>query len=71
MSNDTQITELTVQGMSCGSCVKHVSEALRKLPGVVAVEVELSSGKVRVTHGASGPSVEALKDAIVEEGYTA
>ena len=32
--------ELQVQGMSCGSCVKHVTEALRPVEGVSDVAVD-------------------------------
>lgn len=41
--------DLEVQGMSCGSCVRHVTEALRPLPGVSGVEVDLQTGRVRVS----------------------
>jgi copper chaperone len=41
--------DLEVQGMSCGSCVKHVTQALQTLPGVSGVEVDLPSGHVRVS----------------------
>ena len=41
--------ELDVQGMTCGSCVKHVSAALSQLAGVTAVAVDLSTARVRVS----------------------
>jgi len=41
--------DLQVEGMSCGSCVKHVTHALQPLPGVSGVEVDLQSGHVRVS----------------------
>lgn len=31
--------DLEVEGMSCGSCVKHVKQALQPLTGVSGVEV--------------------------------
>jgi copper chaperone CopZ len=40
--------ELEVQGMTCGSCVKHVTKALQAVPGVTHVEVDLASGRARV-----------------------
>jgi LemA protein len=40
--------ELTVEGMTCGSCVKHVKQALQAVPGVVHVEVDLLSGRAKV-----------------------
>lgn len=41
--------DLEVQGMSCGSCVKHVTQALQALTGVSGVDVDLPSGHVRVS----------------------
>jgi copper chaperone CopZ len=40
--------ELEVQGMTCGSCVKHVTKALQAVPGVTNVEVDLANGRARV-----------------------
>lgn len=40
--------ELEVQGMTCGSCVKHVTQALQSVPGVNHVEVDLANGRARV-----------------------
>lgn len=60
--------ELHVQDMSCGACVKHVSEALSTLPGVEAVEVDLQTGRVSVRGSAD---VAALITALDEAGYSA
>jgi copper chaperone CopZ len=58
--------DLQVEGMSCGSCVKHVTQALQPLPGVRGVEVDLPSGRVRVSGElaqGSAPLLRALTDA--------
>lgn len=60
--------ELNVQGMSCGSCVKHISEALQPLAGVAAVEVDLQAGRVRVS---GTPDSAALIAALDDAGYPA
>lgn len=60
--------ELNVQGMSCGSCVKHVTEALQELAGVDGVEVDLQSGRVRV---AGNPDSAVLLAALDDAGYPA
>ncbi len=62
-------TELTVDGMTCGNCVRHVQDALAGLPGVSAV-VDLDAGVAVVTHPAAVP-VRALVDAVDEAGYDA
>ncbi|MNP48367.1 Copper-transporting P-type ATPase [compost metagenome] len=58
--------ELQVQGMSCGSCVKHVTEALRMLNGVSEVAVDLKLG--RVTVGGNSDCNELLS-ALENAGY--
>lgn len=40
--------ELSVQGMTCGSCVKHVTKALQSVAGVSRVEVDLANGRATV-----------------------
>lgn len=55
--------DLQVEGMSCGSCVKHVTQALQSLPGVGGVEVDLASGRVRVS-GELAPGGDSLMTAL-------
>jgi copper chaperone CopZ len=61
-------TLLDVEGMSCGSCVRHVNQALTRVDGVQGVEVRLREGKVLVKHG---PAVapDALVEALQHAGY--
>lgn len=60
---------LDVQGMSCGHCKMSVEGALKNLDGVSEAEVNLESGKVDVTFDESKVTVDALKEAIEEQGY--
>jgi copper chaperone len=62
--------ELDVQGMTCGSCVKHVTKALQSVPGVSQVEVDLAKGRARVM-GEVAPSAQALIAALASEDYSA
>jgi copper chaperone CopZ len=58
----------TVTGMTCGHCVASVTEEVRELPGVVAVDVSLETGRLSVS--SSRPLDEASVRAAVEEaGY--
>ena len=61
---------LQVEGMSCGSCVKHVTQALQPLPGVSGVEVDLQSGQVRVS-GDLPQGSDPLVSALTAAGYPA
>lgn len=60
--------ELNVQDMTCGACVKHVTAALSPLSGVEAVEVDLQTGRVRVS---GTPDKAALIAALDDAGYPA
>lgn len=68
---DPNETLLDVQGMTCGSCVRHVRSALLQVDGVEAVDVKMSEGKVRVRHDADDAPVPRLVEALAEAGYPA
>ena len=61
--------KLDVSGMTCGSCVKHVTNALKPLDGVEDVSVDLATGKVKVTRATD--KADDLIAALVEDGYPA
>ncbi len=60
---------LPVRGMTCASCVHHVSRALSKVPGVVDVQVNLATEKATlVFESAPVPAID-LMQAVREAGY--
>ena len=59
---------LKISGMTCGHCVQAVAKALDAVPGVERAGVELDTG-IAVVEGT--PDVQALLDAVQEEGYEA
>jgi len=61
---------MDVKGMSCQHCVNAVKRAAGSLAGVAAVDVNLASGKVTVDFDPAKVSLEQVKHAITEEGYT-
>lgn len=63
-------TLLHVADMSCASCVRHVEEAIRAVPGVAEVRVDLIRGEAEVTHDDDVP-LSMLLDAVFEAGYSA
>ena len=65
-----QTEHLTVNGMSCGGCVTRVTEALTAIPGVDGVEVELSTGKVDVTHDEQMVRAAQMTSAVERAGYS-
>jgi len=62
--------ELEVQGMTCGSCAKHVTKALQSVPGVSRVEVDLANGRARV-EGDMPFGAQPLIAALASEDYPA
>ncbi len=59
---------LTVSGMTCGACVKHVEKAINSITGVEKVEVDLASGVVKV-EGNVTQHVKEMIAALEEDGY--
>jgi copper chaperone CopZ len=58
----------TVTGMTCDNCVHHVTEAIKNVPGVIAVEVSLANKSAKV----EGQFDHAkIVEAVEEEGYEA
>ena len=58
----------TVTGMTCGHCVQAVTGELSALPGVDAVQVDLTSGAVTVTSAAPLAAAD-VRAAVDEAGY--
>jgi len=69
MSNEASTLE--VRGMTCNNCVRHVSQALRGLPGVDDVQVDLATGTARVQHDPARASIDQLIAAVEGAGYEA
>jgi P-type Cu+ transporter len=62
---------LFIGGMSCASCVANVEGALKSVPGVNNVIVNLAAGKASVEYDPMQTSPQALKKAVEEIGYSA
>ncbi|MBA3455137.1 MAG: heavy-metal-associated domain-containing protein [Deltaproteobacteria bacterium] len=57
--------------MTCNRCVKHVDDALRTVPGVSAVEVNLAENRAKVVHEPEQSPLSALIVAVEAAGYSA
>lgn len=64
-------TTLKVTGMTCGHCVRSVSEAIGSLEGVQSADVQLERGLATVVYDETKVSPRDLVGAVLEEGYTA
>ena len=66
--SETQTSEYTVTGMTCGHCVASVTEEVQEISGVSDVRVDLSTGSLRFT--SEQPVSDAdVKAAVEEAGY--
>lgn len=61
---------LPIVGMSCASCVSHVEEALRELPGVSNIVVNLATGKASVVYDPQQVGLADFQRAVDHVGYT-
>ncbi|MEW5931671.1 MAG: heavy-metal-associated domain-containing protein [Gemmatimonadota bacterium] len=69
---DTRETvTLSVIGMTCGSCRRHVEEALLGVPGVRAAQVDVGAGRAEVAYDPGSAAPEQLVGAVREAGYGA
>lgn len=61
--------EYQVTGMTCDHCVVSVREEVSEVPGVIAVDVDLATGRLTVT----GDTVDdgAVRAAVAAAGYEA
>ena len=63
-------TVIKIEGMTCAHCVRHVKEALEKVPGVKKAAVDLENRTAVVEHDGE-VSPQTLREAITEAGYRA
>ena len=62
----TNVT-LKVEGMSCGHCVNSVEGAMKTLGA--EGKVDLKDGSVAIAYDENKLTLEAIKEAIEEQGY--
>ncbi|NNM77778.1 heavy-metal-associated domain-containing protein [Sphingomonas sp. ID1715] len=61
------MVEFSVQGMSCGHCVRTIAEAVRRVDPGAETRVDLSAGAVSID---SGVDASQLRQAIEGAGYS-
>ena len=64
-------TTLNIQGMTCGGCVKSVTNALQREDGVSKVEVVLEKGTATVDYDPDVTSPQDLVAAVDDIGFEA
>ena len=66
----TRQLRLPVEGMTCASCVAHVEGALKGVPGVSSVQVNLATDKAVLELEPGGASLEEMVRSVDDAGYT-
>ncbi|MBE3088427.1 MAG: HAD-IC family P-type ATPase, partial [Chloroflexi bacterium] len=64
-------TTFAIGGMTCASCAAHVEEAIRSLPGVLSVQVNLATERAYVDLVVGLLEEKEVIRAVEEAGYTA
>src|SRR3990170_73399 len=61
---------LPISGMTCASCVSHVEGALKELPGVSNVAVNLATNKANLSYDPQRVNLTDMRRAVEDVGYT-
>jgi len=64
-----EAVELSIEGMTCASCVRRVERALAGVEGVRTASVNLATGSARVGFDSSSVTVVQLRAAVERAGY--
>ena len=62
--------EVDINGMTCAFCVDSLQRKLGKLPEITQVDVSLKNKKVRIDTGDEKADIDAIKQAIIDSGFT-
>lgn len=66
-----RIIELDIEGMTCGSCARHATDALEAVPGVEQARIDDWRSGQAVLTAAESTDVDRLVGAVEEAGYQA
>lgn len=63
---------INVDGMTCGHCVKAVTEEISKIPGVTEVNIDLHAGEISPVTITAGDEISDadIATAVEEAGYS-
>lgn len=67
--SQTRTVEVPIQGMDCVECTQHVRQAISVLPGILSVDVLLSSQKAVIELDPDSVDLPAIHTAVAGAGY--
>lgn len=68
---NTRVITLSVEGMSCNSCVNKVTNALENLDGVRSAKVVLKTKSAKVKYNPDSVELDSILKAVKDVGFTA
>ncbi len=66
----TETATIGIAGMTCEHCVRRVERALRALPGIRQVAVDLAGGNAKVVYERGRVDLASMHAAVRKSGYT-
>src|SRR3989304_4983820 len=69
MTDTIQTLNIPVSGMTCASCVSHVESALKEIPGVSQVVVNLGTNKASLVYDPKRVKLTDMQRAVEDVGY--
>jgi Cu+-exporting ATPase len=69
MTEPIQTFNMPVSGMTCASCVSHVENALKEIPGVSQVVVNLGTNKASLVYDPQRVKLADMQRAVEDVGY--
>ncbi len=70
-TNAIDTITLSVAGMTCGSCERHIKKELDQVPGYRDAQVDLAQGRVDVSYERDAATPEQMVEAVIRAGYPA
>ncbi len=58
-----------IKGMTCGNCVRHVEKALKSIPGIALLEVNLEKQEAFVEYDSTMVTYETMAATLKDAGY--
>ncbi|RKZ49055.1 MAG: hypothetical protein DRQ58_03020 [Gammaproteobacteria bacterium] len=62
--------EIDVYGMTCAFCVDSLERKFGKMESISSVEISLKQKKIRLETDENSPSIETLKQTVLDSGFT-
>ncbi|MBL1418599.1 MAG: heavy-metal-associated domain-containing protein [Moritella sp.] len=69
-SAHARTVEVEVYGMTCAFCVDSLERKFANMESISKVDVSLKHKKVRLVTDETMPSIEAIKQAVLDAGFT-